>query len=618
MSDIIFGLDFGTTNSLAAVVVAGEVRSLADEVDGRPFPSVVWYRGGEVVVGREARRHMETSQGGVSQGFVRSPKIMLRRPGAVHIEGRVVDPIDIVAHVLQHLKKSISHRQGRAFEMSRAVMTIPVDFAGAQRRSLREAARKAGIGVLQFVHEPAAALYAYIRGKREFQRELTALENKIVLVFDWGGGTLDLTVCRILDGVIMQVVNRGNNEIGGDRFDERLRNLVRDRHAKQHGLSDISALEHPGVAAPLLTQCELAKIGLSSKKKFTVIVKDYLKAAGSGRNLSVDLDRSDLDASSDDLVGAGLQEIDQLLEGAHLDRRDVELCVATGGMVNMPAIWHGLVERFGTRVPPLANRESIIAEGAAWIAEDGLRLMLAKPIEILVANGAGRGTYLSLVNSGFTLPVENQTTATENRRFYCVDPRDGTAVFEFAKPRKVGIVQATDDRITLGTVNLPVDPTARPFIERLECKVQIDENYIAHISVHSKLRDEIAKVEFHDLDFGLSLPASGSRPGKLRSDGRSTQENRRGQLNAKDGITPTKHSTGVVSLRSNVADSEDWTFVPGDIVKQMIPSFHFWEQSSFQSEEEMYYRECSYCSRTIFEINTHGAVEKCKQHNCGV
>ena len=317
MSDLVFGLDFGTTNSLAALVVGNEVRALTNEADDKPHPSVVWYRGSDVVVGREARKHIESLEGGVAHGFVRSPKVHLRREGLVHIEGRAIEPADIVSEVLRHIRERAASREDQSYEISRAVrarlMTIPVDFAGPQRRALRSAARKAGIGVVQFVHEPAAALYAYIRAtKPDFRRDLAQLENRVVLVFDWGGGTIDLTACRVLGGVVMQIASRANNDIGGDRFDERLRNHIRDKHAKRYEISDISALEQPGVPASLLTQCEQAKIGLSTQENFTVIAKDYLRGDGRERNLAVNLTRKDLEELSKDLVNRGLAEIDRL------------------------------------------------------------------------------------------------------------------------------------------------------------------------------------------------------------------------------------------------------------------------------------------------------------------
>ena len=142
MSDLVFGLDFGTTNSLAALVVGDEVVALTNEVDDKPHPSVVWYRGDEVIVGRKAREHIESLEGGASLGFVRSPKMTLRRDGPVHVEGRAVDPSDVVSEVLRHIREKARSRDDQSYQLSRAVMTIPVDFAGPQRRALRAAAGK--------------------------------------------------------------------------------------------------------------------------------------------------------------------------------------------------------------------------------------------------------------------------------------------------------------------------------------------------------------------------------------------------------------------------------------------------------------------------------------------
>ncbi len=326
MTKQLFGIDFGTTNSLASLVVGGEVRSLVNDEDSRPHPSVVWYRGTDVIVGREARKHLDTMQAIVAHEFVRSPKMLLRRNGPSHIQGRALDPTDVVAEVLHHLRKNSAER---GYELSQAVMTVPVDFGGPQRRALRDAARKAGIGVIQFVHEPAAALYAYLRSKREtnrvslrsgpdMQREFAQLENRNILVFDWGGGTLDLNLCRIAGGVIYQVSTRGNNEVGGDRFDDRLMNLVREKHSKRHGLEEVKALEQAGAAAALLAQCELAKIQLSSKETHRVVLRDYMRGGGGERNLSVELSRADLEDATRDIINRGLGEIDSILEKAGL------------------------------------------------------------------------------------------------------------------------------------------------------------------------------------------------------------------------------------------------------------------------------------------------------------
>jgi molecular chaperone DnaK len=551
MSEQIFGLDFGTTNSLAAIVIGGEVKALRDSSHERPHPSVVWYRGSDVIVGREARNHLENLEGGAEQGFVRSPKMALRRPGPLHVGGRRIEPVDVVAEVLRHIRNAAYVSTG-SYDITQAVMTVPVDFAGLERRALRDAARKAGIGVFQFVHGPVAALYAFLRSRPDFERYIAELENRVALVFDWGGGTLDLTLCRVMAGSLMQILSRGNNEIGGDRFDEKLRNCVRDKHFRKHHIDDMARREQPGSLAALLTRCELAKIELSSRDRHTIIVKDYLRGSGQERNLGEDLSRNELEELSKKLVSKGLAEIDEILETAGLQRHDVELCLATGGMVNMPAIRHGLVERFGGRFSPLSRSDSIIAEGAAWIAHDRLRLKLAKPIEVLVADGSGRGSYLPVVSNGLTLPIENQTIPVPNRRFFCTDPRDGMAVFEFLKPRKVGNVQPSDQRETICVMNLPVDPHARPLLERIECTLQIDHDYVAHATLRSNGRGAEVSAEFHQLDFALALPVTAESSHEQAEKKLQISKSNNSNVSTKSTEGMRRSITLNISIRSNI------------------------------------------------------------------
>lgn len=626
MSETIFGIDFGTTNSLAAVSVGGRALALVDQVTRRPHPSVIWYRGADVVVGREARLNMDITEGGAPPGFVRSPKMSLRREGPIFVDGRPVEPTDAVAEVLRHLKADASIARGGApaHDLSRAVFTIPVDFGGPERRALREAARKAGIGVVQFVHEPVAALYAHLRAQPDLGRELARLEGRSILVFDWGGGTLDLTLCRITGGAIMQVRNLGDNEVGGDKFDERLRNHLRKKHASAHGLEDITALEQPGMAAKLLHQCELLKIALSDPKADSepAIVRNYLKVDGPGKNLVASVTRAELDELSSDIVARGLARIDEILEQAQLTYQDIELCLATGGMVNMPAIRDGLTERFVGRVPRLENGDRIIAEGAAWIANDGLRLKLSKPIEILVADTSGGGTYHSLVDAGWTLPIENETQNVANTRLFCVDPREGVAVVEVAKPVRLGKTSPNDPRRSLCVVKVEVDPKAQPLLERIECNLQIDHDYVARVSLKSTGRGAEASEEFHDLEFGLSLAAAASPD---RQDDERSSEGQRGPIGQVRALSQTNlyQRTNVARLDERTQALDDlWKLVPGDIIGQWRPG-HFDTRSNAatprQHEERYFYVPCPRCRRRISQIKAEGPVPACLEspNYCG-
>jgi molecular chaperone DnaK len=615
MTETNIGIDFGTTNSLASVVVDNRSIALVDQVTQRPHPSVIWYRGGDTVVGRMARENMDLTETGAPPGFVRSPKMSLRREGPIFVDGRPIEPTDAVAEVLRHIKEdaALARSVSPGHNLSRAVMTIPVDFGGPERRALREAAGKAGIGVVQFVHEPVAALYAHIRSKENIAQELARLEGRSILVFDWGGGTLDLTLCRIQGGAIMQVSNLGDNEVGGDRFDERLRNFLRSKHAKAHGIDDITALEQPGVAAKLLHQCETVKIHLSDKsiEDEDVIIRNYLHTDGPAQNLVGSITREELNQQSSEIVARGLARIDEILERSRLTYQDIELCLATGGMVNMPAIRDGLTERFLGRVPRLENGDRIISEGAAWIAHDGLRLTLSKPIEILVADTSGHGTYYPLVDAGWELPQENETQNVTNTRLFCTDPREGVAVVEIAKPAKLGRAAPNDPRRSLCVTRVNVDPNAQPLIERIECHLQIDHDYVAKVTLKSTGQGDQTSEEFHDLEFGLLLtnrakPSDDDDddyPGKPRS------------------ATPISTAGSNLAQRSNIviADSEGtkdhhWKSVPGDLADKWKPNFfnkQSTEATSRQMEERNFYVKCAICNRSITTINREGRSEKC-------
>jgi molecular chaperone DnaK len=601
MAEAILGLDFGTTNSLAAYVDAsGTARSLTNIEDDRPHPSTVWYRGGEIIVGREARSHLEAGTEAISGAFALSPKTLLRKQATVDIEGTTTDPRDIVKEVLEFLKRDAAslQRGASARKLTRAVMTIPVELDGEGRKRLREAARKAGIAVEQFVHEPLAALYGWLRSKPDYAERLSQLEGKRVLVFDWGGGTLDLTLCLIRGQQMVQLGSAGDNEVGGDYFDLALRNKVRQLHAAENGIENIEQYETPESRARLLTQCELAKIQLSEIDAFSIFVPYYLNR-DSGQHLNVRLTQQHIEDWTGALIDRGLAHIDKLLEAHQLTPQEVEICLPTGGMVNLPAVRNGLVQRFGGNVPQLKNGDRIIAEGAAWVAHDGLRLSLAKPVELVQPDGS----YLEIVQEGQQLPIENQSVPILASQFYCVDPRDGVATFQFVRPLKVGYGSRTSPRETYATLSLNVDQNAPPFLERLSLTLTIDHDYVVHLEGKSSGRQDVAYRQIHNLEFALSLPASRQRKGEIVTGDDGVDEPASGTLN----------QVGAIQLRSNVIGRRDaWWAVPGDIVDEWRPSWfdnRSANATNRQKEEKAYYSNCSQCRRSMSRINAEGCLE---------
>ena len=418
----------------------------------------------------------------------------------------------------------------------------------------------------------------------------------------------------------MQMVSIGDNEIGGDRFDERLRNLVRSKHAESNGIEDVTALEQPGMAAKLFHQCETVKIRMSDRNVDSedVFIRNFLRIDGPSANLVENVTRQELDQQSLPFVERGLSRIDQILEQSQLSYQDIELCLSTGGMVNMPAIRDGLIERFVGRVPKLENGDRIISEGAAWIANDGLRLTLSKPIEILVADTSGYGTFFPLVDVGWRLPLENETQNVANTRLFCTDPREGIAVVEIAKPAKLGRSLQRDPRRVLCVSKVKVDPNASPLLERIECHLQIDHDYVAKIRLRSTgLQDESIE-EFHELEFGLSLIQQADPEDQAEKD----------SLSEGDSKTTKPRATKASNLaqRPNIVMNETdsiipvfWNAIPGDLIDQWKPYFfsrQSGEATERQMEERSFYVVCAICGRSITRIILEGQISKCSKF-CG-
>ncbi len=588
----IYGLDFGTTNSLASIVLGGKVISFVEEADQLPHPSVIQYRGSETIVGREAKQAMDSTGSGVIGDVVRSPKRYLGSGEKVFVGGVGRDVSDIVADVLRHIRSDACSRKIVDNSFDRAVVTIPVNANGRARRDLREAALRAGIHVHQFVQEPFAALYGYIRTLPDYRRRLAELEGQLILVFDWGGGTLDLTLCKISKGTLAQIQSKGDDTVGGDRFDDRLIRHVKKQHMVRHGLDSLGN-ELPHADAKLIGQCETAKIALSERQAATVAVAHYLRADGESRTLEERVTRDQLIGLTKDIVDSAMENIDELLESAGVNEASLALCLATGGMVRMPYIRERLLERFDpARVPKIENGDRIISEGAAWIAYDRARLRLAKPFELLL----GDDNYTTLIPEDSDLPIENEI-APFCFEAYCVDPRDGYGKFHFARPLWPGRNLPGDPRRPYATLLVAVDEKAVPLTERLKISVDIDHDLIATTMVCSTMVGHQSSREIHNLEFGLYV---GGEVVSVPYD----SEQQKGQL----PVLPYGRDKGSIKLRSNVVRSPSaWELVPGDFVGRFKRSLSpNWRETPRQHWEKMYYIPCSLCGRNLHRIQIEG------------
>jgi molecular chaperone DnaK (HSP70) len=587
----VVGFDFGTTNSLISVIVGDRAVDVVNPVDGRPFPSVVRYEGARTIVGRDAKDSMEAAGVGIHGNVVLSPKFLLGQE-IVHVGGVERSPVDIVHDVVAHVKdESLGSPQGKQLDgVTQAVVTIPITMDGPRRAALRDAFRRADIGITQFVHEPLAALYGYFRSLADTSSAMREYDRRNLLVVDWGGGTLDLTLCRLEGGRIRQIRNGGSDELGGDRFDEAIRNGVIERFCAEQGIGDERDV-HPDARLRLLHDSEQNKIDLSKRDSVTFYRPGFFRDPQADLELRVT--RSEMEAMTRHLVSGGINQVEALLDAAGIGATQVSLCLVTGGMAAMPAISSRLHELFGSqRVSVPDNSASLIANGAAWIAHDRQRLRLAKPIELRLA----RGSFMTLMHADTEMPSEHEVRS-EQHHLYCTDPTDGFARFELCMPARARSTQRSDPREALGTLTVRVDKSTKPFRERLALNVAIDDDLILRASAYSaEARDE-AELQVHDLEFSLRLegaapngPSSGSDPGP--------------------GSDIGVRESGSVVPRTNVHhDKDNLELVPGEVLYWARPGlFDRRRRPPLPQaiiDEYLYYQPCAVCKRSWSDPGCH-------------
>ena len=575
----IMGFDFGTTNSLISVIRGERAINFLDDSQ-RPIPSVVGYEGAQKILGREAKERLGESGLGVQGNIVRSPKMYLGRE-SVFVDGIERSPVDMVADLVEHVCQQARSSGRELKEIDGAVVTIPVDMEGYRRRALRDAFKRAGLRIVQFVHEPLAALYGLFRSQ-DLASMLRRYDKKLVLVFDWGGGTLDLTLCRPMDGMVVQIMNDGTDEVGGDVFDETIMNRLIQKVGTDRRLSDTTDTQ-PGAKARLMDRCERAKIDLSSRSNVAIYVSSFFRGIAE-EEFDYTLSQIELEQIVEPLLDKGLKRIERILENAGYAPEQVALCVATGGMSNMPAVKRRLHEWFGperVRIPD--STATLIAEGAAWIASDQVGLQLAKNVELSLA----RNSFMPLVKAGTAMPKEGEVQS-ETFHLYCTDPRDGVAKFQICSPKRAGnLLLPSDPRTHLDNLTVKVDSKARAFHERLELDVRINDDLILEAHARSLNLGDEDRREIHNLEFGLRFP--------IDTQVNEPEDTEKESMSHLGGA----RSLGAISVRANVSSRIDPSLVPGEFLYSYDP--HYFDQRrnppKHQELEKLYYQPCSSCRR---------------------
>ncbi|MDD1620545.1 MAG: Hsp70 family protein [Methylococcaceae bacterium] len=347
MSDIIIGIDLGTTNSEVAIVENGKV-TVISEAGKKILPSFVGIDDkGEILVGETARNQYLI----YPERTIKSIKRLMGQDAQVVMAGHHYTPQEISAIILKRLKTIAEQYVGQA--ISKAVITVPAYFSDAQRQATHEAGQIAGLDVVRMINEPTAAALVYGASQGEAKR---------MLVYDLGGGTFDVSVVNVQDGVVEVLSSHGDNHLGGDDFDQQIINHIQDHIREQHGM-DIS--EHSKAMARITRAAENAKLVLSDEPYAQIEEEYLLEHEGAPIHLTLELARSDYEEMIDDYINATMDAVHIALKGAKLTVSDIDEIILVGGSTRTPCIRERLLDEFGFEPHGEVDPDLCVAMGAA-------------------------------------------------------------------------------------------------------------------------------------------------------------------------------------------------------------------------------------------------------------